>query len=87
MSKQLLWLAEGAGVIWKHNALRHSFVSYRVAETQNIPQVSYESGNTPRIIERNYLKRVTPREAQRWFSITPPQQSKIILLPHTIAAG
>jgi integrase len=48
MSKQLLWLADDAGVPWKHNALRHSFVSYRVAETQNIPQTSYESGNTPR---------------------------------------
>ena len=25
---------------WKHNALRHSFISYRVAEIQNIPQVT-----------------------------------------------
>jgi integrase len=73
MAKQLHWLAEDAGMPWKHNALRHSFVSYRVAETQNIPQVAYESGNSPRIIERAYLKRVTPAEAQRWFSIVPPQ--------------
>jgi len=87
MAKQLMWLAEEAGVQWKHNALRHSYVSYRTAETQDVPRVSYESGNSPRIIERNYLKRVLPKEAQRWFSLSPPQQSNVIPLPHTVAAG
>jgi integrase len=81
MSKQLMWLAEEAGVPWKHNALRHSYVSYRTAETQNIPQVSYESGNSVRIIERNYLKRVTISEAQRWFSISPAGETKILQFP------
>ncbi len=45
MSKQLLWLAEDvdkklkqqdatASFVWKHNALRHSFISYRVAQSR-----------------------------------------------------
>jgi len=87
MTKQLLWLAEAAEVEWKHNGLRHSYVSYRTAETQDIPRVSYEAGNSPRIIERNYLKRVVPAEAQRWFSINPPTKSNIIALPQKEAAN
>jgi len=87
MAKQLLWLAEAAEVEWKHNGLRHSYVSYRTAETQDIPRVSYEAGNSPRVIERNYLKRVVPAEAQRWFSINPPIKSNIIALPQKEAAS
>lgn len=86
MTKQILWLAADAGLVWKHNGLRHSFVSYRTAETQNIPQVSYESGNSVRIIERNYLKRVPPDEARRWFSIAPQEESNVIKLPQISAA-
>ena len=33
---------------WKHNALRHSFISYRVAK------VSLEAGNSPRMVFSNY---------------------------------
>lgn len=87
MSKQLLWLAEDAGVVWRHNALRHSFVSYRTAVTQNIPQVSYESGNSPRVIEKNYLKRVMPLEAQQWFAIRPATESNVVQLPKTVAVS
>lgn len=86
MSKQLLWLAEKAGVIWRHNALRHSFISYRVAETQDIPKVAYEAGNSPRIIERNYLKRVMPAVAQSWFNVRPVSPNNIVSLPSTNVA-
>lgn len=34
-------------VKWKKNALRHSFISYRVAETQDVPKVALEAGNSP----------------------------------------
>jgi integrase len=79
MTKQLLWLARDSQIAWRHNALRHSFVSYRVAEIQNVAQVAHEAGNSPRIIERNYLKRVVPPEATRWFGIMPP--SKLATFP------
>jgi hypothetical protein len=35
---------------WKHNALRHSFISYRVADIQNVAQVALEAGNSPGMI-------------------------------------
>ena len=56
---------------WKSNALRHSFISYRVAETQNVAQVALEAGNSPQVIFRNYRELVRPVEAKAWFSITP----------------
>jgi integrase len=82
MSKQLLWLAEAVNEAWqkekqpgkfewKHNALRHSFISYRVADIQNVAQVALEAGNSPRMVFSNYRELVRPVDAKRWFGITP----------------
>lgn len=72
-------------VKWKHNALRHSFISYRVADIQNVPQVALEAGNSPQIIFNNYRELVTAAEAKHWFSITPKSAANVILLQQ--AAG
>ena len=56
---------------WKHNALRHSFISYRVAETQNVAQVALEAGNRPQMIFKHYRELVRPAEAKAWFGIVP----------------
>jgi integrase len=58
-------------VKWKKNALRHSFISYRVAETQNVAQVALEAGNSPQIIFQHYRELVRPAEAEKWFAIVP----------------
>jgi integrase len=62
-------VATEAKVGWKSNALRHSFVSYRVTQIKNIPQVAYESGNSPQIIDSNYRELVTEQESKKWFAI------------------
>jgi site-specific recombinase XerD len=64
-------LAERAGIRWKHNGLRHSYISYRVAETQDVPKVALEAGNSPEMIFRHYRKPLPPRAAPNWFAITP----------------
>lgn len=56
---------------WKNNGLRHSFISYRVSQTQNVAQVALEAGNSPQIIFRNYRELVTPAAAKEWFEIKP----------------
>lgn len=56
---------------WKHNALRHSFISYRVAETQDVAKVSLEAGNSPQMIFKHYRELVQPKEAKAWFAIAP----------------
>jgi integrase len=68
---ELLKLAKRCGVEWKKNALRHSFVSYRVALTENVASVSLEAGNSDRMIHRHYLKFVSVADARRWFGLTP----------------
>ena len=66
--------------VWKHNALRHSFISYRVADIQNVNQVALEAGNSPQMIFKHYRELVRPKDAKTWFSITPGKDGKIIVL-------
>lgn len=70
-TKQILKVAAEAGVEWKHNGLRHSFISYRVAACADVPRVADEAGNSPQIIRHHYLRRVKPAEAEKWFGIAP----------------
>lgn len=58
-------------VTWKHNALRHSYISYRLALVRDVGQVALEAGNSPQEIFRSYRELVTPEQAAEWFSITP----------------
>jgi len=74
ITKQLLRLAATAGIGWKKNALRHSCISYRVAECGDVPRVSDESGNSVQVIRSNYLRRVKPAVATDWFSTLPPRK-------------
>jgi len=63
--------ATASGVVWKANALRHSYASYRLASTQNAAQVSLELGNSPQVIFRHYRELVKPVDAAKWFAIVP----------------
>ncbi len=72
-------LADKLGVKWKRNALRHSFVSYRMAAVQNAAQVALEAGNSPRVIFTNYRELVTARAARQWFGIVVTIGDKIRL--------
>lgn len=73
IAKQLGWLSADAGVEWKRNALRHSYISYAVAESGDIARIADQSGNSPQIIRKHYLKRVKPKEAAVWFGNIPPR--------------
>ncbi|MFT4588588.1 MAG: integrase [Limisphaerales bacterium] len=63
--------SENSKFTWKRNALRHSFISYRVSATQNVAQVALEAGNSPQIIFSNYRELVSPKAAKAWFEIKP----------------
>jgi integrase len=53
------------------NCFRHGFISHRVAEIGNIPEVSIEAGNSPQIINRHYRELVTKAEGVAWFAARP----------------
>ena len=55
----------------KRNALRHSYISYRLATIQDAPQVALEAGNSLQIIFKHYRELVTPDQGKEWFAIMP----------------
>lgn len=61
---------------WKRNALRHSFISYRVASIKDVARVALEAGNSPAMVFANYRQLVTDHEAEQWFNILPPAQER-----------
>jgi len=78
--KQLfLYLAGKSGVKWKHNGLRHSFISYRLAVVKDVGQVSLEAGNSPQMVFKHYRQLVRESEAQEWFAILPPKPADDVI--------
>lgn len=53
------------------NKFRNSYITYRVAVTHDIQRVSLESGNSPQVIQREYLELATESDGKRWFQIMP----------------
>jgi hypothetical protein len=64
-------VARHLGIAWPHNGLRHSFISYRIAQVQNVQQVALEAGNSPDIIFRHYRELASEEQAAAWFTIRP----------------
>ena len=87
-----------SGVKWKHNALRHSFISYRVAKIKNVNEVAMEAGNSLDMIFKHYRELVTEKEADVWFGAKPSavaalkkkqeaeRAAKVVELPKVVAA-
>lgn len=72
--------AADAKIKWKQNALRHSFISYRLAEIQDVNRVALEAGNSPQMIFRHYRELATPEQARTWFSIAPVQAQNVVAM-------
>jgi len=72
--------ASDARITWKQNALRHSFISYRLAEIHDVNRVALEVGNSPQMIFRHYRELATPEQARTWFEIKPKSPANIVLL-------
>jgi len=61
------------------NLLRHSFASYRLAETQDAPATALEMGHDVAKLFSSYREAVTPKAAKQWFSITPSEGAENII--------
>ncbi len=42
-------ICKAAGVTWKDNGLRHSFITYRLATLKDPVRVAFEAGNSPQV--------------------------------------
>lgn len=67
--EQLAKVATDAGLEWKANALRHSFISYRLAILKDVAAVALEAGNSPKMVFAHYRELCTEDEAKAWFGI------------------
>jgi len=83
--RRAIALAKSIGLRWGHNALRDSFISYRLAQTHDISRTSLEAGNSPTIIRQHYLELKTPEEARAWFGVIPSAMANV--MPFASAAG
>jgi integrase len=65
---------------WPHNALRHSFASYRLADSQDAPRTALELGHTsPQLVFQHYREVVTPEDAARYWDVRPtPQAANVV---------
>jgi site-specific recombinase XerD len=69
-----------AAVEWKSNALRHSYASYRFAQTGDAGRVAGELGNSAAVVHRHYRELVKPADAERWFNIKPEQPANVVAI-------
>ena len=64
---------------WPHNAGRHSFASYHLADHEDAGKTAFELGHTnQRIVYQHYRKLVKPKAAATYWSITPTEAENII---------
>lgn len=73
-------LGDRAGIPWVKNALRNSFITYRLAATNDIALVAREAGNSAKVIHDEYLELATEEQGKAWFDIHPPEPASIIQL-------
>ena len=64
---------------WPHNAMRHSYGSYRVAHCHDAPRVSLEMGNSPRMVFDHYRELVKAKEAVRYWKIAPARKGRKVV--------
>jgi hypothetical protein len=55
------------------NGARHSFISYRTAETRDVARVADECGNSVSTIKNHYRQLVTADAAKKFFAIRPKE--------------
>lgn len=77
---------EAAHVPWKDNGLRHSFISYRLADTQDAAKVALEAGNSPGVVFKHYRELVKPDAAKAWFGVKPGSPANVLQMSATVAA-
>jgi integrase len=67
--KRLKAVCERAGVRWKKNAFRKTFISCRMAIDRDAPRIAEQCGNSVEMVQNNYKGLVTKNQAEEWFAV------------------
>ena len=70
-TKQIAKSAFGNENGWKHNALRHSYISYAMAEIADAYRVAEICGNSASMVKTEYQKLALPSDARKYFGVRP----------------
>ena len=64
-------IAANAGVPYKRNAFRNSYITYRLILTDDISKVAEECGTSAKMIRKNYQSRahISRATAEEWFAL------------------
>lgn len=65
---------------WQDNALRHSYATFRLAETHDAAKVALEMGNSPSMLFKNYRELADEKQAAAWFAVTPHKPKNVIAM-------
>jgi integrase len=64
-------LREASAIRWGHDILRHSFVSYHLAEHQDAARTAFIAGHREDILFIHYRQLTTPTAAAAWWALRP----------------
>ena len=56
---------------WEQDVMRHSYISYRLAQGHGIGQVAEWAGNSEREIRKSYRRPLRKEDGAAWFEISP----------------
>src|SRR6516225_10103854 len=56
---------------WPQNALRHSYISYRLALIEDVAKVALEAGHDPKTLAAWYRRPIRKEVAEKFWSILP----------------
>jgi integrase len=66
------------GVPREQNALRHTFVSCHLERHCDPQRTAKSAGHSLAVLEQNYLKLVSKKDAEAWFNILPPENKEYV---------
>jgi len=78
-------VVKAAGVKWKDNGARHSYISYRLAEIQDAAKVALEAGNSPNVVFKHYRELVKPADAVKFFNVKPDAPANVLPMQMKVA--
>jgi integrase len=70
-TKQVAKAAFNDDRAWKHNGLRHSYISYAMAEIGDPYKVAEICGNSASMVKTEYQKLALPSDARKYFGVKP----------------
>src|SRR6266513_518846 len=78
--------AKAAGIEWPNNVLRHSYATYRLAQSMYAALVVQDMLNSPQMLFRNYRELADEQDAATWFSITPVPVANVVPMKNARSA-